>query len=139
VARLARLGALAGAALWLAWIAAQPAAAAQPAVDRALSWLALVDRGAYAESWERAAPYFRRTVSRQRWVSDLQAARQPLGAVKSRRPAGVERRRSLPGAPDGDYALCLFETSFARKASGRELVTMLKTDSGWRVAGYYIR
>jgi hypothetical protein len=45
----------------------------------------------------------------------------------------------LPGAPDGEYVVIQFESSFEKKKSAVETVTpMLEKDGKWRVSGYYI-
>ena len=47
---------------------------------------------------------------------------------------------SIPGAPDGEYVVIQFKTSFENKKSGIETVTpMLDKDGKWRVSGYYIK
>jgi hypothetical protein len=46
----------------------------------------------------------------------------------------------LPGAPDGQYVVMQFETSFANKKSAIETVTfMLEKDGQWKSAGYFIK
>jgi len=47
---------------------------------------------------------------------------------------------SMPGAPDGEYVVIQFESSFANKESAVETVTPMKGEDGvWRVSGYYIK
>ena len=47
---------------------------------------------------------------------------------------------SLPGAPDGEYVVLQFDTSFANKKEAVETVTpMLDKDGKWKVSGYYIK
>ena len=47
---------------------------------------------------------------------------------------------SLPGAPDGEYRVFQFDTSFEHKQTAVETVTaVLETDGSWRIAGYFIR
>ncbi len=47
---------------------------------------------------------------------------------------------SLPGAPDGEYVVISYETSFTNKKSAIETVTpMLDKDGKWRVSGYFIK
>ncbi len=44
------------------------------------------------------------------------------------------------GAPDGEYVVIQFETSFEHKRSAIETVTpMMDRDGKWRVSGYYIK
>lgn len=46
----------------------------------------------------------------------------------------------LPGAPDGEYVVLEFETTFEHKKKGGERVVMMKEpDGSWRAAGYYVR
>jgi hypothetical protein len=106
----------------------------------ALAWLALVDAGNYPQSWNTAAAYFKNAVPQSQWVSKVGAVRGPLGAVKSRRVSSSQPAHSLPGAPDGEYVIIHFATSFEQKADATETVTPMKDPDGhWRVSGYYIR
>jgi hypothetical protein len=125
--------------------AAQGFAAGGPAKEKAAaaaaqSWLALVDAGQYAKSWDEAAAYFRGAITATNWSASLRAVRAPLGPVISRKVKSTTHRTSLPGAPDGEYVVIQFTTEFANKKSSIETVTpMLDPDARWRVSGYYIR
>jgi hypothetical protein len=47
---------------------------------------------------------------------------------------------TLPGAPDGEYVVIQYQTSFANKKASVETVTpMREKDGRWRVSGYFIR
>ena len=110
------------------------------AVVAAEKWLALVDGGKDAESWKEAAEYFRNAVKQDQWKQSLQAARKPLGQLISRKVKSKTYMTSLPGAPDGEYVVIQFETSFSNKKSAIETITpMLEKDGNWRVSGYYIK
>ncbi len=104
------------------------------------SWLALVDAGEYGQSWEEAAVFFKSAVPKEDWERSLEAFRTPLGAVVSRSVTSATYATSLPGAPDGEYVVIQFETSFANKKAAVETVTPMKDpDGAWRVSGYYIK
>jgi hypothetical protein len=110
------------------------------ALEAAQKWLALIDKGEYGKSWEDASGYFRRAVSEERWEQTLQAVRAPLGKVISRKVHSMQYTTALPGAPDGEYVVIQFQTSFEKKKSSLETVTPTKArDGSWRVAGYFIR
>lgn len=48
--------------------------------------------------------------------------------------------RTMPGAPDGQYVVLQYETSFENKAAAAETVSLvIDTDAVWRVTGYFIR
>ena len=109
-------------------------------VAKAEQWLSLVDAGKYEQSWKEAAEYFRNAVSQIKWVQSLQAVRSPLGKLISREVKSTMYKTSLPGAPDGEYVIILFDTSFSNKKTAIETVTpMLEKDGRWRVTGYYIK
>ena len=110
------------------------------ALTAAGNWLALVDGENYAASWQDAAAYFKRAVSEDQWTQSMTAFRRPLGKVLSRTLASQNYTKTLPGAPDGEYVVIQYRTSFERKAVSIETVTpMLDADGIWRVSGYYIK
>ena len=110
------------------------------ALFAAKKWLSLVDKEEYAESWKEANEYFRHTVQPQLWVESLKALREPFGKLISRTVKTKVYKTALPGAPDGEYVVIEFKTSFEHKKTAVETVTpMLGKDGVWRVAGYYIK
>ena len=110
------------------------------AIEAAKSWLQLADEGAYSQSWSQAAEYFRKNVSEEQWGKAIEPVRKPLGKVLSRKVINSTYTTSLPGAPDGQYVVIQFETSFENKRNAVETVTpMMEPDGQWRVSGYYIR
>jgi len=110
------------------------------AVTASNAWLSLVDGENYAESWNQAAGLFRAAVTREQWQNTLKAVRVPLGKVVARKLKSKQYTKTLPGAPDGEYVVIQYETTFENKKSAVETVTpMLDKDGKWRVSGYYIR
>ncbi len=110
------------------------------AVYAAETWLSMVDEGKYGQSWNEAAEYFRNAVKQKQWEQSLQAVRNPLGKLISRKVKSKTYKTSLPGAPDGEYVVIQFNTSFENKKKAVETVTpMMDKDRKWRVSGYYIR
>jgi hypothetical protein len=109
------------------------------AVTAAQKWLALIDTGKYSESWQESAECFKNAVSQDQWNQMLQSVRAPLGKMISRKVKIKEYKTSLSGAPDGQYVVIQFETSYQNKKSAIETVTpMLDKNGKWKVAGYYI-
>jgi len=106
----------------------------------ALYWLALVDQGGYDLAWEAAAPLLQGAVSSEALQRSLNAARAPLGELQSRNLAKSSYHTTLPGAPDGEYVVFTFSTSFTHKAAAVETLTAMKGEDGvWRVAGYFVK
>jgi hypothetical protein len=110
------------------------------AIASAEKWLKIVDKGKYIESWDEASEYFKQAVTREQWEQAVKAVRQPLGKLIVRKVKSATYTSSLPGAPDGQYVVIQFNTSFENKKAAIETVTpMLDKDSKWRVSGYYIK
>lgn len=110
------------------------------ALSSAETWITLVDEGSYVESWNQAAGTFKNAVKEEQWLKSLQAVRAPLGQVISRELKTKSYHTSLPGAPDGEYVVIQYETSFQNKKSAVETVTpMMDRDGTWRVSGYFLK
>ena len=115
----------------------KPEEAAQKAAEQ---WLALVDIGNYGDSWTATAAAFKNVVSPEQWEQSMKAVRKPLGDLILRKLKSATYSTSLPGAPEGQYVVLQFDTSFANKRVAVETVTpMLDKDGKWRVSGYYIK
>jgi hypothetical protein len=101
------------------------------------SWLALVDAGKYGESWDAAAEHLKNTVARDAFAKSLNAARKPLGKVKSRELRSTQPLINPSGALVGEHVEIEFWTVFENKRAAIEKVTlMLDKDKKWRVSGY---
>jgi len=123
---------------------AAPAADNDAAVAKAQSsanaWLALADAGKYGATWDEAAAVFKASITKVDWEKALKGVRAQLGALKSRKVKSATFTKTLPGAPDGEYVVVLFDAEFENKASAVETVTPTREkDGSWRVAGYFIR
>jgi hypothetical protein len=123
-----------------ALVLAADTAAERAAQQSAQTWLAFVDAGKYGQSWSEAAPLFKQAVTQAQWESAAKGAREPLGKLQARKLQSSEYRRTLPGAPDGEYVVIQYATSFENKKSAIETITPMKDKDGvWRVSGYYIK
>jgi len=104
------------------------------------SWLAQTDSEDFAGSWTSASSLFRAAVTEAEWEKALSAVRGPIGRLISRELGSADFYTTLPGAPDGEYVVMQFNSSFAQKATAIETVTvMLDSDGSWCVSGYYIK
>ena len=128
-------------------IVASPQAATQNqqppekiAQQAAESWLELVDSDKYDESWNEVASAFKAAISKEDWKAAIQAARNPLGKKKTRKLKEATYTKSIEGAPEGEYVVLQYESSFEKQDQVTESVTpMLDKDGKWRVSGYFIR
>jgi hypothetical protein len=132
------------AACCLSAIGSGPAPAQDPrgtaAQTQALAWLALTDHGDAAASWRASGKLFQNAITVDKWAEALRQVRPQLGDVVERSVQSTQITKNIPGAPDGDYALLVFRSSFANKTDSSEHVTLqLEADGVWRVIGYFIR
>lgn len=110
------------------------------ALKSAKAWLALVDSEKYKESWDEAAEYFKGIVPKEQWRQSMQSVRKPIGKNISRKLQSKLYLTSLPGAPDGEYVVIKFDSSFENKKNALETVTpMLEKDGKWRISGYFMK
>jgi hypothetical protein len=108
-------------------------------VAESRKWLGLIDDGKAGLAWDGADASLRASVTRAKWIDGIRNLRKPYGRMKQRKTTQIARSHSLPGAPDGDYAIIQFDTEFANGRHATELVTWALTNTSWRVAGYQIR
>lgn len=112
----------------------------QAAIAAAEKFLALVDAGDYAQSWNEASSLFRSQVPQAEWVAKISRLRPVFGKVLRRSVKSTRFLTSPPGAPDGQYVLILYQTTFVNKQAAIETVTpSLDKDGTWRVSGYFIK
>ncbi len=105
----------------------------------AREWTALIDSQAWQESWQNTGMQFQTAVSAQDWVVQIASVRTPLGAVTNRVLKTVDAYDTLPGAPDGDYRIVQFETTFAQPRLWTETVVLQRETGEWKVVGYFIK
>ncbi len=109
------------------------------ALPAAQAWLALVDDAQYAQSWAEAASFFKGKVDAATWEKMVTSVRGPLGKVQSRVMKTGVATSHLPDAPEGEYVVFIFETTFDNKRTVETVTPMLDTDGKWRVSGYFVR
>jgi hypothetical protein len=104
------------------------------------TWLALLDSAQYVESWKAATTAFQAAVTEEKWESTMKNVRVPMGKMQTRRIQSAAYTTHLPGVPDGEYVVVIYETSFEHKQAALEtVIASLEKDKVWRVAGYYIK
>jgi hypothetical protein len=134
---VAMLAALAASAIAPASLAQDPRAVQAQEVAR--GWLALADRQDADATHRAAGAKFREALTVERWRGALARERGPLGELVQRTVMSTQLMRTLPGQPDGDYALVAFRSSWAGRSLGREFVSLEYEGGRWRVIGYVIQ
>jgi hypothetical protein len=104
----------------------------------AVEWVALLDSGAYLKAYRQQPPRILSYGHSDQWLSWMRSRRGPLGRSRSRAFFKVTHSHTLTGAPDGNYELVAFKTSFQRKAQCVELVVLTSETGRWQVSGYKV-
>ena len=110
-----------------------------PAIAAAEKWLELLDRGAYGAGWDQAAPFFQEGMSKHRWETSLPGVRDGFGQALGRKLRQATYSTQLPNTPPGEYVVIQFDSRFEKRPLTTEIVTPMKVEGQWRVAGYIIR
>ena len=135
-----RISCLLGLSFLVLWMSACSQDKTIVAEGAASNWLKLVDSGNYAQSWDDTGTVLKANVAKDQWLEVLSRNRGPLGALISRKLTSAEYTTKLPGAPDGQYVVLEYESSFEHKSSVRETVTpALDKDGKWRVYLYVVK
>ncbi len=112
----------------------------QAAVTASQTALTAIDKAQYAEAWDAGSVYLKTMAQKDKFITQLSAARKVFGGLVSRNLSTRQFTTKLPGAPDGEYYVLGYYTFFENKKSAFETVTVMKdNDSQWRLAGYYIK
>lgn len=115
------------------------ASAKEDAEASAKTWVVLIDSGKYEQSWTEARSLFQAGVKQPDWVPMVKKVRDDMGSLAARKPLKTTMAKSLPGAPDGEYAVVQFDTAFKNKAKAVETITMMMDGGKWKCAGYFIK
>ncbi|MBD8723454.1 DUF4019 domain-containing protein [Oxalobacteraceae sp. CFBP 13708] len=119
---------------------AQQADQTTAGAEAAGRWLALADTGNGEATWHAAGAVFQTAVSQKDWTAALDQARTPYGALTRRTLADARATRTLPGAPEGDYVVLQYQSSFANRPTVTEtVIVMRETDGNWKTITYVIR
>lgn len=103
-------------------------------------FLEKTDAGDHAGAYQQTAALFRSSVPQAAWEAQGAAARAPLGTPGTRRFSKGNFSTQLPGAPEGQYYVLVYQTQFEKKDRVNEMLIMMREEDGsWKVAGYQLR
>ncbi|MDD3179301.1 MAG: DUF4019 domain-containing protein [Opitutaceae bacterium] len=106
----------------------------------AISWMELLDKGQYSDSWKQAVAKIRSFYGEKDWSQKMTKLRQPLGKAEKRELAGSNHTDTRPGMPPGDYWVLEFNTKFEKMPAAVEEVTLIPDRDGkYRVFAFAIR
>jgi hypothetical protein len=119
---------------------ADPHAAEELAAQRqALGFLGYLDHGRYADSYSYTGMLIRNQLDREAFASKVEQARANAGALQSRELVDAGYTTSVPGAPEGQYVVLHYHSSFAKRPDTLETLTLALAKGYWRVDGWFIK
>ena len=108
------------------------------ALKSAEKFLVLVDKGKYSESWDASCEWFRKGITRRKWIDTMIAARRPLGEIRSRKLNRIEMRAS-ENPKRIDQAWIYSDIQFVSGEGQAELVIVFfERSKDWRHSGYFM-
>jgi hypothetical protein len=120
--------------------APDPHSAEEQAAERqALGFLGYLDHGRYADSYAYTGMLIRAQLDRDAFATQIEKARSGTGAMLTRNLIDVSYTTTVAGAPEGQYVLIHYGTSFANRQEAVETVTLAFAKGYWWVSGYYIK
>jgi catechol 2,3-dioxygenase-like lactoylglutathione lyase family enzyme len=112
----------------------------QAAEERARQWLALMDAGHYARSWEAATQLFQLSIAKDEWEARARRTQLDAGAAADRTLVAAKYTATYPMTPlPGEYVIVQYRTRFGGRAGIETLYMRLASDGVWRPDGYFIR
>jgi Protein of unknown function (DUF4019) len=117
-----------------------PHATEERAAERqALGFLGYLDHQRFADSYAYTGMLIRTQVDRSSFSAQVEKARAGTGALLTRELMDATYATSVPGAPEGQYVVLHYHSSFADKQEAVETLTLAFAKGYWRVSGYYIK
>jgi hypothetical protein len=118
-----------------------PHAAEEVAAERqALGFLGYLDHGRFADSYAYTGMLIRAQLDRDAFAAQVEKTRAGTGALQSRDLIDASYATTVPGAPEGQYVVLHYRSSFANRADEAvETLTLAFAKGYWRVSGYYIK
>ena len=111
----------------------------EQALPVAVEFLALIDGGKYAESWQSSASLMREKVTQQDWTDKLDKARSLSGGLVQRTQKSASYATVAKDSPEGEYIMLIYESDFQAAEDVSEYVTVMLEGDEWRVAGYFMQ
>jgi hypothetical protein len=106
------------------------------AADAAKHWLAEIDSGKYEQSYDEGSAALHNKVTKDQWLTVMNAIRAPLGTLASRKEASHADKPDGFEGLQGECIVLTYNTSFSKVDSSIEIVVLKMEDGVWKGAGY---
>ncbi len=102
----------------------------------ALEWLAVVDKGDFGNAYDMTTKALQFTMPRNEWVPMMKAMKGSKGEVTERKVIDIRTAKDPKGAPQGDYMIFIYETTFSNGKKATEILSLQEYNGVWRVYSY---
>lgn len=110
----------------------------EAATQAAQEWLMLLDAGELEATWSEASEALQSQVTAEQWTAQIRQVQSQLDALQERALTNSRYTTSLPNAPEGEYVVLQYRTTYGT-TNTTETLAMRKENDAWRVAGYFVR
>jgi hypothetical protein len=108
------------------------------ALKVAETYLVLLDKGKFGESWDSMTPHVKKGITRRKWMDSLGKTRATYGDLQARKLKKVEMRATdVADKYDEAWVYADFQTLDGQAAS-ELLIVVLLNGKDWTVSSYYI-
>ena len=101
--------------------------------------LTLMDQAKYRDCWRQSSQHYKTQLNAEEWESQMKPVRNNFGALQKRVYKTSKTSKTLAGAPEGEYMVLEYTTSFANKPNVTETLVLSREGGGWKLAGYSVR
>lgn len=115
----------------------RPRPAPSDAAAHALSWLALMDRGDWTESWRAASSTFQSRMSQDAWEARAAQLNRPAGPLDRVQQYAV-RSASPTGSDAGGSVLVQYQATSPTGVRLLETVALVPDGETWKVSAYFV-
>ena len=126
-------------------VTSPPPSAEAPSVEdqeaarqAAEEWLAYIDEGDIAQSYETAAQLLKDQVTQEDWEQSIGEVQGQTGELQSRSFSTAQALPAPSEDPQGEYLAVQYASDYARLPV-QESVVLVKEEDTWKVAGYLVR
>lgn len=117
---------------------AERAAAVTAATQVATHWLAALDGGEYAATWDDLAAVMRAGRQQEDWISEVAGPRAMLGKALIRELQRTRFTTTVRGGPEGKYVIATYLSQFSKAPPTVETLLLVFDGERWRIGGYQV-
>ena len=115
-----------------------PSAEDQEAARQAAEeWLAYIDAGDAAQSYDAAAQMFKEQIAQEDWERQVDEVQSQIGELQSRSFVMAQAPPVPPDAPQGKYLAVQYASDYAN-ASVQETIVLFQEGGDWKMATYLV-